>query len=228
MTVLQRHTRVWPSAGGYASLASQCRDSTARAALELWSARGWPLVVRRADDDDLRSGDTIAVGLALPPSLGKQRLKFQLIRDDVAMHAAPLTLDDVIGSVPDPRFQRTLMPLVRAAAREHRALRLFGSAAWQAQTGLDYMHVDSDLDLLAEPSTRQGLDSAIAFLARAERDIAMRLDGEIVFPGGDAVAWREWREAKDANRVIAKNVAGVALVSRNDLLKRFDRRKLAA
>jgi phosphoribosyl-dephospho-CoA transferase len=228
MTVLQRHTSVWPSATGYASLASQSRDSTAHAALELWSAQEWPLIVRRANDGELRSDDTIAVGLALPPSLGKQRLKFQLMRDGLAMHAPPLTLDNLIDTVSDPLFQRTLTPLARSAAREHMVLRLFGSAAWQAQTGLDYMHADSDLDLLAEPGTRAELESAIALLERAQRDVEMRLDGEILFPGGDAVAWREWREAKDANRVIAKNVAGVALVSRNDLLKRFDRRKLAA
>ena len=228
MTVLERHTRVWPSAAGYASLASRCRDSTARAALDLWTAREWPLVVRRTDDDELRSDETIAVGLALPPSLGKQRLKFRLMRDGIAMHAAPLTLDSVAGAVSNPKFQRTLTALARAAARKRMVLRLFGSAAWQAQTGLDYLHVDSDLDLLAEPSTSGELESAIALLERAQRDIAVRLDGEIVFPGGDAVAWREWRETKEGKRVIAKNVAGVALLSRNDLLKRFDRRKLAA
>jgi len=228
MTLLQRHTRVWPSAAGYASLASHCRDSAARAALGLWTAREWPLVVRRTDDDELRSDETIAVGLALPPSLGKRRLKLRLMRDGIAMHAAPLTLDNVAGAVSNPKFQRTLTPLARAAAREHMVLRLFGSAAWQAQTGLDYLHVDSDIDLLVEPSTSGELESAIALLERAQRDIAVRLDGEIVFPGGDAVAWREWRDTKDGKRVIAKNVAGVALVSRNDLLKRFDRRKLAA
>jgi phosphoribosyl-dephospho-CoA transferase len=228
MTLLQRHTRIWPSAAGYASLAFQWRDPTARAALELWVAREWPLIVRRADDDEPRSDDSIAVGLALPPSLGKRRLKFRLMRDGVAMHAPPLALDSVIASVSNPRLQRTLTPLARAAARERMVLRLYGSAAWQVQTGLDYMHDDSDLDLLAEPATRGELDSAIALLERAQQDLPMRLDGEIVFPGGDAVAWREWLESKDENRVIAKNVAGVALVSRSDLLKRFDRRRLAA
>src|SRR5436853_3716032 len=69
---LARHTRVWPTAAGYAALASDPCDATAIAAIDLWSAHRWPLVMRRWESDELHCGDTIAVGLALPPSFGKQ------------------------------------------------------------------------------------------------------------------------------------------------------------
>jgi len=221
-----RHTRVWPTAAGYAALVSESHDPTTRAAVELWSARGWPFVVRRPEGDEPHSEDTIAIGLPLPPSLGKERLKLRLLHDEVAMRAPPLTLDDVIA-LSNSTLRRMLAPLARAAARARVALRVFGSAAWQAQTGLDYWFADSDIDLLVEPSTLDELDAAIAWLGRTQRRVAMRLDGEIVFPGGDAVAWREW--ARDGeNRVLVKGMARVALTTRSDLLSRFERNRRTA
>ncbi len=53
-----------------------------RRLVEDWAARGWPVIVRRPTDDD--DADGIAVGLPLPPSLGKLRLGFTLASDCVA------------------------------------------------------------------------------------------------------------------------------------------------
>ena len=224
---LPRHTWVWPTGPGYAALASGLQDPGARAAIDLWSASAWPFIVRRSEEDETsRSGDPIAVGLALPPSLGKHRLQFRLMRHDIAVHAPPLALDDVIA-LSSPTVRRKLTRLARAAARAHLSLHVFGSAAWQAQTGFDYMNADSDIDLLVHPNTRDELNFAIAWLERAQRRVAMRLDGEIVFPGGDAVAWREWAGNR-AHRVLVKNIGGVAMVPRSDLLHRFEQRKRAA
>ncbi|HEY3179646.1 MAG TPA: malonate decarboxylase holo-[acyl-carrier-protein] synthase [Casimicrobiaceae bacterium] len=227
MKALQRHCRVWPTAAGYAALASETCDSTSRNALALWSAYRWPFIVRRPNDDEPCSGETTAVGLALPPSLGKHRLALRLTRQQIAADAPPLALDEVVA-LATPKLRRTFKPLSRAAARERVSLRVFGSAAWQAQTGLDYVHVDSDLDLLATPTTRGELDAAIALLERMQPHVPMRIDGEIVFPGGDAVSWREWANAHGAKRVLVKNIACVALMKRDELLDRFDRCKLAA
>jgi len=150
-----------------------------------------------------------------------------LPRDGVAAHAPSLALDEVIAQLP-PAFSNALTLLARAAARERIVLRVFGSAAWEAQTGLGYLRADSDLDLLAEPTTRAELKSVLALLQRTQERVAMRLDGEIVFPGGDAVAWREWASVNSESRMLVKNVSRVALVSRSDLESKLDRHKRLA
>jgi phosphoribosyl-dephospho-CoA transferase len=221
--VLARHMRVWPTAFAWASMADSARDATARAALELWSARGWPLVVRRPDaGESFCSDKNIAVGLPLPPALGKGRLKFHVTNDAVAAHAPPLALDDVVAAM-EPAWQRALAPLARDAARARVTLRVFGSAAWQTQTGLVYLHAQSDIDLLVEPASMDELDTAIGLFERFERRTPIRLDGEIVFPGRDAVAWREWNCARSAGRVLAKSLTRAALVSKATLAEQLDR-----
>jgi len=221
--VLARHTRVWPTAFAWASIADGTRDATARAALELWRARGWPLVVRRADDGELSCSDRrIAAGLPLPPAFGKRRLKLTFTSDGVGAHAQPLALRDVVSAM-EMAWQRALAPLVRDAARADVTLRVFGSAAWQTQTGLVYLHAQSDIDLLVEPADTGALDAAIALFERFERKASIRLDGEIVFPGGDAVAWREWNCARSDGRVLSKSLTRVALVAKKSLAERLDR-----
>jgi phosphoribosyl-dephospho-CoA transferase len=220
---LARHMRVWPTAFAWASMAAEARDSIARAALELWSARGWPLVVRRPDDNSESFSDRgIAAGLALPPALGKRRLKLNVTNDGVAAHAPPLALDDVVAAM-EPDWQRALAPLANDATRARVKLRVFGSAAWQAQTGLAYLSRRSDIDLLVEPADVRELDVAIALFEGFERRSAIRLDGEIVFPDGDAVAWREWNCVKSDGRVLAKSVKVAGLVSKAVLAEQLER-----
>src|SRR5436190_23456065 len=134
--VLARHMRVWPTAFAWASMADGARDTTARAALGLWSARGWPLVVRRPDDGESFCADkNISVGLALSPALGRGRLKFKITSDGVKAQARPLALDDVIAAM-EPAWQHALGPLAGDAANTGVTLRVFGSAACHTQTGL--------------------------------------------------------------------------------------------
>ena len=67
------------------------------------------------------------------------------------------------------------------------------------------------------------IDTAIALFEEFERRTAIRLDGEIVFPGGDAVAWREWNCAKSDGRVLVKSLTGAALVPKTALAGRLER-----
>ena len=222
---LFRHTRVWPTRSGYSAMMAVAIDPEARAAIERWSARGWPLIVRRPDGDELRAVNGVAVGLPLPPSLGKRRFKLALATDDIAAYAPPLALDEIVRRS-DRSLAQTLAPLAQAAAHARIVLRVFGSVAWQAETGLDYLRSDSDVDLLAAPRTRAELRSTLALFERAQRGIARRLDGEIVFPDGNAVAWREWAQIANA-RVLAKGLARVALVPRRALESTLEERLAA-
>ena len=217
--MLARHTRVWPASYGCISMMDARLDAIEQTALDLWRARGWPLVVRRFDDDAVPDA-SIAVGIALPPAFGKRRVRLRLPRDAVTVYAAPLTLDEAIGQLDSP-WRHALTPIACDAARAKVTLRVFGSVAWQAQTGLHYLHADSDIDLLAAPANIDELDAAIALFERSSVTCAVRVDGEIMFPGGDAVAWREWKHAAPNARVLAKNVMHAALVSRKDLARRL-------
>jgi phosphoribosyl-dephospho-CoA transferase len=119
-----------------------------------------------------------------------------------------------------PAWQRPLASLDKAALRVGVRFRVFGSAAWQALTGLDYLQADSDLDLVLRPIDGAEIAAATEILERWEAAEERRADVEIVFPGEDAVAWREWTN-RDASVLLVKNPERVALVRRAELVARL-------
>jgi phosphoribosyl-dephospho-CoA transferase len=87
-------------------------------------------------------------------------------------------------------------------------------------TGLDYLQADSDLDLVLRPIDGAEIAAATEILERWEAAEGRRADVEIVFPGEDAVAWREWTN-RDASVLLVKNPERVALVRRAELVARL-------
>jgi len=218
---LPRHTLVWPAAAARERLAAQLVDDAARAALGEWFDRAYPLVVRRVDPGASTGNRAeIDVGLPLPPDRGKRRLAMTLAHQDVARHSAPPTLAHIAIGLPET-WRLPLAALDRDARSIGVTLRGFGSAAWQAITGLAYLRDGSDVDLLFTPQTRSQLDAMLARFERFERTTQLRVDAEIRFAGDAAVAWREWRDARDGSRVIAKALHGATLVARADLFGRL-------
>ena len=210
-TALPRHTLVWPRTSAHAALAAQANDAEARAAVAAWIQAGRPFVVRRQDEGVRARDDTVALGLPLPPAQRKRRLAFTLARSDVGRHAPPRTLAWIAASLP-ARWHGPLAALDRAARAHGATLRGFGAAAWQAQTGLAYLHDGSDVDVVFHPAAMEQIDAVLGVFARFERAHRLRVDAEIVFPGEAAVAWREWHAAP--LRVLAKSSRGPALHSR--------------
>lgn len=138
-----------------------------------WREQGWPFIVAssRAGDED----DTVRLGLALP---GRSRMGLHLPQAALArVEPAPLLAD--LRHV-HPPWTRRLDEI--AAIVEVRA---YGSLAWQAMTGLTYLHTESDLDLLVAPDPT----AVDALLALPEEP---RLDGEVRLANGRAVALREF------------------------------------
>jgi phosphoribosyl-dephospho-CoA transferase len=215
---MARHTLIWPAASERARLRAEASDEQARSALDQWCARDWPLVARRNDERAPAGG--VAAGLPLPPSHGKSRLAFHLPGAGIAYCAPPLTLGAVARALP-PAWQRPLAALDDAARKAQVSLSVFGSAAWQAITGLAYLHDDSDVDLLFRPANMDEIGFVVSLYERWERDTRRRIDGEILFPDDDAVAWREWACADRGECVLAKNIDGVMLVERRALSARL-------
>ena len=82
-------------------------------------------------------------------------------------------------------WQPALAELDAAATDIGIELRVFGSLAWQALSGIRYLTPQSDIDLLWHPHTHAQLRQGIALLARWEQDHGLRADGEVLF-GGEA------------------------------------------
>jgi phosphoribosyl-dephospho-CoA transferase len=215
MPTYHRHSLVWLSPDGW----RQVRLGLASHAdkIAAWSRARRPAVVRRSDPD--AGPDEVSLAVTLPPDPGHEKVRLAL-RAPAAMvesvSEAPL-LARVLPALP-AQWQAGAAVLERAASAHGLLLRTYGSAAWQAVTGLTYMRKTSDIDLLMAPSSRDQLRAGLTLLA--QHAALLPLDGEIVFPSGRAVAWKEWLLV-DATprgmRVLVKDGRQVSL-QRADLL----------
>jgi phosphoribosyl-dephospho-CoA transferase len=218
--MLPRHTLVWPTLAGWTRVACDAADDAARRAFACWYARDWPLVVRRPAASEVIGPAQVALGLPLPPIQGKRRFRLRLATTDIARHAAPPALGQVVAALPEA-WRSPVAALIRDAEAAELPFRVFGSVAWQWLTGLRCLHDASDLDLLCYPRSLADVDRALALLEDWECAYALRADGEIVFPDGAAVAWREWHSAPESYRVLVKQRDGVALLPRAELLRQL-------
>jgi phosphoribosyl-dephospho-CoA transferase len=91
--------------------------------------------------------------------------------------------------------------------------RVYGSYGWQQLTGMDYVHAKSDIDLLVEVRTVAQADQASALLCTANDAGPLRIDGELAFESGAAVAWREWLRFRSGQteQILVKRLAGATL-----------------
>lgn len=139
-----------------------------------WAAAGRWFVVAAS-----RSGDdpaTVRLGLATPD---KRRIGLHLPLERLTdLRPAP-GLDEIDHA---PWAHRL------AQLRAMGQMQVYGSAAWQALTGLQYLRAGSDLDLLIDDPA---LVPAVLALPQDPR-----LDGEVLLPGGRAVALREYGAAR--------------------------------
>jgi phosphoribosyl-dephospho-CoA transferase len=169
-----------------------------------WAA-GHPFILGR--DAPSTGKDCLRLGLALP---GRRRLGFDLEASEVTRRSAPWSLGEVLPCLPP-----SWLPGLRSLASAFEAIEIkagvYGSAAWQALTGLAYLREDSDLDLLLEPGSAPRWRLVLELL-QAREGVPPRLDGEVLLPGGGAVAWRE--AASDSPTLLVKSLTDVALVAR--------------
>lgn len=194
-------------------------------ALELladWVARGNPLIVARQSSSGEATNSaastkrlpSIRVGLALPPSMEKWRLAFDVPLDGLRATSNPPPLDGLIQEMPlhwhGPLEQLVSMPEVAACKPL-----LYGSAGMQAVTGLECLSDRSDIDLLFQPRQADDYTRLLGALAQwSDQHLHLRVDGEIVNANGWASAWRDC--ASGANQVLAKSYREVALLARSD------------
>ena len=176
-----------------------------------WANRGYPLIVRRANDRDAGAG--IPLGLPLPPAHGKKRIAFVMAAESIReVHLPPLLAE--AGQSAPLCWRDTIRRLVSVDPE----VRVYGSLAWQHVTGLTYLNEASDLDLLWRHRYPRELETLLHAVHVIEREAPMRIDGELVASSGAAVHWREI--FLGTREVLAKRMEGVRLVARADFLHR--------
>ncbi|MHB1237114.1 MAG: malonate decarboxylase holo-[acyl-carrier-protein] synthase [Gallionella sp.] len=240
---LCRHSLVWMRPNCRAAVAAQVKDGATHTQVAAWLAADRPLVVARqpcgaALPDTITPGTisvtsgtisvtpgtisagTISTGLALPPAPDKRRIALVVAAHEIARHTQPLLLADAIAHAP-AAWQPALAELHDAAINIGIKLRVFGSLAWQALSGLQYLTPHSDIDLLWNPLSHAQLQQGIVLLARWEQDHGLRADGEVLFGASSAVSWREWAALKPGGdqRVLVKRESGAELVAASQLLE---------
>ncbi|PPU75666.1 malonate decarboxylase holo-[acyl-carrier-protein] synthase [Xanthomonas cucurbitae] len=200
-----RHALVWLRAAAQ----WQALTPGTQPRLQHWFAAGLPAVVARRDGSE--ASGAMRLGVPLPPAENKQRLALTVHVDDIARCTAPLALDAVLAHAPETA-QAALQALLRQCQAEALQPRVFGSFAWQALTGLAYVHAQSDLDLLWGAETPEQAQAVVALLQRWEQRHGQRADGELLLPDDRAVNWREY--AGSAQQLLVKSSNGCRLLPR--------------
>jgi len=210
MAHLRRHQLARLTDAGWSSLLRRPWDAQALACLTHWATHRLPLVVTRQPVDAVADGG-IALGLPSPAQWDRRRLALRL------PHAALLCFDEFPGLAAVQALlplsaQRPVRELLDALGTACATAHVFGSYGWQAISGLAHVRPESDLDLWVAVDGMAQAD-AVARVLRSVGDTRPRLDGELVFSDGAAVAWREWIEwrAGRARAVMVKRLDSVTL-----------------
>jgi phosphoribosyl-dephospho-CoA transferase len=182
MQALLRNQLVWLHDHAWERLAAQPRDASAHATLAYWQQHRLPLVVCR--QAACLPTQRISVGLAAPRSWATSKLALDLAPEDIRAHGDFPSLQQVAQGTPWQPAAQALTEVLGTPAH------VYGSYGWQHLTGLDYVHAASDIDLSLPVADAATAQAVVALLDAAP--LPLRIDGELVFAGGHAVAWREF------------------------------------
>lgn len=200
-----------------ASIRSGCGalSDAAQTRVRGWIDAGLPLVVARQTGGDKR----VALGLALPPGDGKQKLSCHFDISDVSGIRGPLSILECLSHLPGETV-RPLTELAAALESEGMMAGVYGSVSWEILSGLSYRTSESDIDLICDVTTTDQLSLLLSSLKSAQAGLSCRLDGEVRFPDGFAVAWRELEETRcsASAEVLVKGHTDVKLIPTRELL----------
>lgn len=205
--LLRRHDLVWLSAQGWDGLLREASEHETLGCLKHWFDQRLPLVVGR----QVPGGSDLSLGLAAPVRWKKRKLPLQVPRDCVLYQDGfPKALD--VGMLLAVRWRASWIALCERLAGLSANSRVHGSYGWQRITRLEYVTRQSDIDLHLSVAGAAAADHVARCLDEFRWD-GPRIDGELLFPDGSAVAWREWLRWRrgETREVLVKSLYGVAL-----------------
>jgi phosphoribosyl-dephospho-CoA transferase len=210
MMPLRRHRLAFLSDAGWAGVRARAWDAQAQACVDHWAAHRLPLVITRQPLD--ASVDApIALGLPAPLRWDRRRLAVQVPRNALAWFDEFPRFADAAGLL--PRIPRAAWrTLGRQLAACDVSARIYGAYGWQLLTGLPYVRERSDIDLWIGVRDAEQADT-VAHHLECFAPRHPRLDGELVFEDGTAVAWREWHawRAGRARHLLVKRLHGASM-----------------
>lgn len=209
MRAVHRNQLVWLSDAAWQQVRARAWDAQAQSLLNHWHTQQLPLVVcRQRVPQNLQTPQTLSLGLPAPLRWERRKLALEVAPADVErVGEFPLLTVGLLGPADAAALQHFLQHL---AALQVPA-RVYGSYGWQQLTGLPCVRDGSDLDLhIAVPD--MDIAGQVVWLLRGLH-LACRVDGELLFPDGQAVAWREYAQliGGRVERVLVKHHGGVQL-----------------
>ena len=209
-----RNQLVWLDPAAWAQIELREWDEQAQAILAHWRTQRLPLVVCRQRPQT--SKDQVCVGLPAPQQWSRRRLALNLDLNGLAARDHFPTLLQVAQANQWGRAARSLSDSLSDLGLQ---ARVYGSHGWQWLTGLTYVHDASDLDLSVSVHSLAQATAVVKRLARTS--FHCRIDGEIVFPQGQAIAWRELRELLLGNtvQVLVKDSHTLRLATLPDVIR---------
>ncbi|MDO9479716.1 MAG: malonate decarboxylase holo-[acyl-carrier-protein] synthase [Hydrogenophaga sp.] len=211
MPPLRRHQLAFVTADGWKNVLARTWGEPIKAGLTHWAAQGLPVVVTRQLPARANTAGRIALGVCLPETWERQRVALQLMPKQLSMFTEFPPLTASLGAL-SALERKAMRHLAASLAANHLQARVYGSVGWQTVTGLPYLHDHSDIDLWLAVKDAHAADTAVHFLQQVE-GLKRRVDGELVFPDGAAVAWREWAAWRQGRcqRLLVKHLLGQEL-----------------
>lgn len=222
MKSLLRNQLVSIDERAWAQIEDRTWDAEAQEILAHWRINRLPFVVCRQRTET--ATNRVCVGLPAPQQWSKRRLALTLSFDHITACAAFPTLMQVAQANHwGPAALGLSEALYNFGAQAH----VYGSHGWQWLTGLRYLHAESDLDLSLGVTSFEMALKVTQLLASSQ--LHARIDGEIVFPQGPAVAWRELQQLLQgqASQVLVKDRHSIRLATLTDVRRLGDGAQLA-
>nr|AGU11473.1 Phosphoribosyl-dephospho-CoA transferase MdcG [uncultured organism] len=205
--MLRRHQLAWLDEAGWAALRAQPRDPEAAECVAHWGAQHLPLVVTRQGAE----ADLLALGLPAPARWNRRRIALSVPRVHVTtLGAFPLARE--IGPMLPAHAREPWLLLCNSLMRMSVVSRVHGSHGWEVITGERHVRSGSDVDLHVAVGTPDAADAVVECL-EAAAPWAPTIDGELQFPDGADVSWREWARWRrgEVAEVMVKRLHGVAI-----------------
>lgn len=211
MTVLRRQRLVHLRPDAWPLLQRAAHNAAAHSGMAHWAHNDLPLVVARQAGN--AAAQHMSLGLPLPDRWGRQRLSVQVSPAHIDRFAEFPAARDVTPLLVSG-VGTELCRLCDAFDAIGVSAQAYGSYGWQRVTGLAYVRASSDLDLLVQVADAEQADAAATLLFAVAID-APALDGELMFPNGIAVAWREWRRWRrgETAQILLKHHDSVSLAA---------------
>jgi phosphoribosyl-dephospho-CoA transferase len=212
MGPLQRNQLVWLTGPAWQRIRACNWDTQAQTLLNHWQGQHLPLVVCRQRVPD--GPHSISLGLPAPLQWERRRLALAVVQADIArVGSFPLLAANALANTHAAPLQDLLQHMDALRVQ----LQVYGSFGWQQLCGLPCVHDSSDLDLLAHVPDL-GAAGQVVWLLQGLK-LKWRVDGELVFPNGWALAWREYAQliGGKVDRVLVKERHGAQLLGMAEL-----------